>query len=63
MEAAEIFGANQMTAFRKVILPNILSGILVSGLLSFSILFGEFVLVNLLVGGSYETVQIFYIKN
>lgn len=59
MEAAEILGADQITAFRKVILPNIMSGILVSALLSFSILFGEFVLVNLLVGGSFETVQIY----
>ncbi|MDP4163306.1 MAG: ABC transporter permease subunit [Bacillota bacterium] len=62
MEAAEILGASQFSAFRKVILPNIMSGILVSSLLSFSILFGEFVLVNLLVGGSYETVQVYLYK-
>lgn len=59
MEAAEILGADRITAFQKVILPNIMPGIIVSALLSFSILFGEFVLVNLLVGGSYETVQIY----
>jgi putative spermidine/putrescine transport system permease protein len=62
MEAAEILGAGQFTAFLKVILPNIMSGILVSSLLSFSILFGEFVLVNLLIGGSFETVQVFLFK-
>ncbi|OIK12843.1 ABC transporter permease [Bacillus sp. MUM 116] len=59
MEAAEILGASRLTAFLKVIVPNIMSGILVSALLSFSILFGEFVLVNLLVGGSFETVQVY----
>ncbi|MDP4162666.1 MAG: ABC transporter permease subunit [Bacillota bacterium] len=59
MEAAQILGASQITAFKKVILPNIMSGILVSSLLSFSILFGEFVLVNLLVGGSFETIQVY----
>ncbi|WP_433744060.1 ABC transporter permease [Falsibacillus pallidus] len=59
MEAAELLGASKFTAFLKIIVPNILTGILVSALLSFSILFGEFVLANLLLGGSYETVQIF----
>jgi putative spermidine/putrescine transport system permease protein len=59
METAEILGASRYTAFLKVIIPNIMSGILVSSLLSFSILFGEFVLINLLVGGSFETVQIY----
>jgi putative spermidine/putrescine transport system permease protein len=59
MEAAEILGASRFTSFMKVIVPNILAGILVSALLSFSILFGEFVLVNLLVGGSFETVQVY----
>ncbi len=62
MESAEILGASQIMAFRKVILPNIFSGILVSALLSFSILFGEFVLVNLLVGGSFETIQVYLYK-
>ncbi|MDQ6598581.1 ABC transporter permease [Bacillus salipaludis] len=59
MEAAEMLGASRLIAFLKVIIPNIMSGILVSALLSFSILFGEFVLVNLLVGGSFETVQVY----
>nr|WP_209848258.1 ABC transporter permease [Paenibacillus sediminis] len=57
MEAAEMLGASRFTAFSKVIIPNILSGIIVSSLLSFSILFGEFVLVNLLAGGHFETIQ------
>ncbi|MRH41137.1 ABC transporter permease subunit [Aquibacillus halophilus] len=59
MEAAEILGAGKITAFVQVILPNILPGILISSLLSFSLIFGEFVYANLLVGGSFETIQIY----
>ncbi|RLQ96495.1 ABC transporter permease [Falsibacillus albus] len=59
MEAAELLGATRTKAFLQIIVPNILTGILVSALLSFSILFGEFVLANLLLGGSFETIQIY----
>jgi putative spermidine/putrescine transport system permease protein len=59
MEAAEVLGAGKFAAFLRVILPNILPGVVVASLLSFSIIFGEFVLANMLVGGSYETVQVY----
>lgn len=59
VEAAELLGASRSTAFWKVIVPNITPGIMVSSLLSFSVLFGEFVLANILVGGSFETIQIY----
>jgi putative spermidine/putrescine transport system permease protein len=59
MEAAELLGASKMAAFRRIIVPNILPGILVSTLLSISVLFGEFVLTNLLIGGHFETIQIY----
>ena len=59
IEAAELLGATKTQGFFKLILPNILSGILVSSLLGFSMLFGEFVIANFLVGTSYETVQIY----
>lgn len=59
MEAAELLNANKLQTFVFVILPNIMKGIVVSALLSFSILFGEFVLTNLLAGGNFETVQIY----
>ncbi|MFC0216596.1 ABC transporter permease [Paenibacillus chartarius] len=59
MEAAELLGSGKMTAFRRVIAPAILPGITVSSLLSLSVLFGEFVLANLLVGGHFETIQIY----
>lgn len=59
MEAAEVLGASRWSAFRHVIVPNIIPGILVSALLSFSILFGEFVLINMIVGTRFETVQLY----
>jgi putative spermidine/putrescine transport system permease protein len=59
MEAAEMLNATKLQAFLHVILPNIMKGITVSALLAFSLLFGEFVLTNILVGGAFETVQIY----
>ncbi len=58
-EAARVLGASTWTTFLRVIVPNIAPGILVSTLLSFSTLFGEFVIANLVVGGTFETVQIY----
>lgn len=61
-EAALVLGCTEFKAFFKVILPNVLKGVISSVLLSISILFGEFVLVNLLVGSNYETVQMYLFK-
>jgi putative spermidine/putrescine transport system permease protein len=62
MEAAEILGAGKLIAFLRVVLPNIMPGVLVASLLSFSIIFGEFVLANMLVGGSFEVVQVYLFR-
>ncbi|WP_256760871.1 ABC transporter permease [Cohnella sp. WQ 127256] len=62
MEAAEVLGAAKLKAFVRVILPNIMPGLIVASLLSFSIIFGEFVLANMLVGGSYEVVQVYLFR-
>ena len=59
IDAAELLGASKWQAFVRVVFPNIAPGITVSVLLSFSILFGEFVLANLLVGSRFETIQIY----
>ena len=58
-EAARVLGASTLTTFLRVIVPGIAPGILVSTLLSFSTLFGEFVVANMLIGGSFETIQIY----
>lgn len=62
MEAAEILGASKIKAFLLVIAPNIANGIMISALLSFSILIGEFVMANFLIGGHYETIQIYLMR-
>ncbi|ASA25241.1 ABC transporter permease [Paenibacillus donghaensis] len=62
LNAAELLGARRRTALLNVILPNIWPGIIVSSLLSFSVLFGEFVLTNMLVGGHIQTIQVYLYK-
>lgn len=59
MQAAELLGAKPIRAFLTVVLPNIMPGIMVSTLLSFSVLFGEFVLTNMLVGSHIQTIQVY----
>lgn len=59
LEAAEILGSSKLLAFFKVIIPNILSGITTSALLSFGIIFGDYVLINNIVGNSFSNVQIY----
>ncbi len=63
MESAEILGSTKFEAFRKVILPNIRNGIIASALFRFSTLFGEFGILNLLVGGAFPNIQIFLRQN
>ncbi len=60
-----ILGGSLLLAIFKLIIPSIKSGILVAVFLSFSFLIGEFLLANILVGNSYETLQVYlyYIKN
>lgn len=62
VEAAQSLGSSKFSSFLKVVLPNILPGVIVAGLLCFSIVFGEFVYVNLLVGTNYETIQYYLYK-
>ncbi|MBM7867418.1 ABC transporter permease subunit [Heliobacterium gestii] len=62
LNAAESLGASRLQAFWHVVLPNLAPGLTVAALLSFSVLFGEFVLANLLVGSGFQTVQLFLYK-
>lgn len=59
MDAAHLLGASTFKAFLMIVLPNVRKGILVSLLISFSFLMGEFVFANILVGTRYETLQIY----
>ncbi|MFT8328523.1 MAG: ABC transporter permease subunit [Oenococcus oeni] len=59
LEQAKILGDSSVTAFFKIILPNISVSVLVSTLLIFTTAFGDYVLTNLLLGGNYETLKIY----
>ncbi|MDZ5726095.1 ABC transporter permease [Acetobacterium sp. K1/6] len=59
IESAQILGASKAYAFISIIIPNILSGIKVSLMLSMAIIFGDFVVVNIIGGNYYQTVQIY----
>lgn len=57
IEAAEILGANKLYAFFRVVVPNMLSGILVSALLALSSIFTDYAVIKIVVGSRYITAQ------
>lgn len=63
IQAAEMLGCGRFRAYVQVMLPNILSGILVSSLLAESIIFGDFVLANNIAGTNYQNIQVFLQAN
>ena len=62
-QAAEMLGCGRFRAYVQVVLPNIVSGILVSSLLAESIVFGDFVLANNIAGTNYQNIQVFLQAN
>ena len=63
IQAAEMLGCGRFRAYVQVVLPNILSGILVSSLLAESIIFGDLVLANNIAGTNYQNIQVFLQAN
>ena len=59
VETVNILGGTNFDAFRYVIFPNLKKGIISSGILSLAILLGEFMYANLLIGGRFETLQVY----
>jgi putative spermidine/putrescine transport system permease protein len=57
-EAAETCGASPLRTIRSVIVPNILPGLVSGALLVFATSFGEFAVVQVLIGGAFETVPL-----
>ena len=57
VEAAEILGANRLCAFFRIVVPNMMNGILVSALIGMSIIFGDFAVVKIIAGSKFVTVQ------
>ncbi len=62
IEAAQMLGANRLYAFFAVVVPGILSGISIVAMLSISIVFGDFAIVNIIGGSYYQTTQMYLYK-
>jgi putative spermidine/putrescine transport system permease protein len=54
-EASSTLGASRWTTLRRVIIPNIRTGIAAGALLVFSVSFGEFTLSSFIVGDAWKT--------
>ncbi len=54
-DASSTLGASRWMTFRRVILPNISTGIAAGALLVFSVSFGEFTLSSFIVGDAWKT--------
>lgn len=57
LEAAELLGANGLYAFFRVVVPNMLSGILVSALLALGSIFTDYAVIKIIAGSRYITAQ------
>lgn len=62
LETAQILGAGKLHAFFRIIVPNIFSGIIISMMISASMVFGDFAIVNTIGGSYYETAQMYLYK-
>ncbi|GAA1317847.1 ABC transporter permease [Streptomyces sanglieri] len=58
-EASKDLGANSITTFRRVTLPNILPGVVAGSLLAFTISFNEFVYTYFVRGTGMETLPVY----
>ena len=59
VEAAQLLGASGLYTFFRIIVPNMMTGIAVSALLSFGALFTDYPIVKLVGGSRYETAQVY----
>jgi putative spermidine/putrescine transport system permease protein len=61
-EAGQSLGANVFQVMRRVIFPNILTGILSGSLLVFSTVFAEYTLTSLIVGARFKTFPLLLVE-
>ena len=59
IEAAQMLGAGKLYSFFGVVVPNIFSGITISAMLAMSIIFGDFVVINIIGGNYFQTAQMY----
>lgn len=62
INAAELLGCRRLKAYFFIIIPSIYKEILSIMVLSIGVLFGDFVLINIIVGSSFPNVGIFLNK-
>jgi putative spermidine/putrescine transport system permease protein len=62
IESAQLLGLSPFRAYFRVVAPNIVKGIKVSAMLSVALLFGDFVIVNILGGSYFQTAQMYLYK-
>jgi len=58
-DAGYLIGVNDWAILRRVILPCIMPSIAVAVILNFAVLLSEFVYANMLVGGDFQTLQMY----
>ena len=61
-EAGQCLGANSFQILTKIIIPNIIPGILSGSLLVFSTVFAEFTLTTLIVGAGFKTFPLLLVE-
>jgi putative spermidine/putrescine transport system permease protein len=61
-EAAQSLGADIGTALRRVIIPNIVPGIMSGSLLVFATVFAEFTLAKLITGAGFKTFPLLLVE-
>lgn len=59
IESSNLMGATSLKTVFYVVMPNLKTGFIVAFFISVSFLIGEFVYVNILIGGQFETIQIY----
>lgn len=59
LESAAILGANKFYTYFRIIVPSVKKGLLATLLLAVGILFGDFVLINILAGSYFPTLGVY----
>jgi len=59
LEAAQMLGAGKFYSFFHIIVPDIMNGIIISSMLAMAIVFGDFVVINMLAGNYFPTAQMY----
>lgn len=62
IDAARLLGCGPFRAYCRVVVPNIIKGIKISAMLAVALLFGDFVIANIIGGSYYQTAQMYLYK-